>query len=120
MVKTDFRISNHKRGTTWYGLSLTLTETLDNGVKAPVDLTGAVLTAELAKNPGNAASFIYSTQNNTLLFGPEEAPNPSSGEVRFKPELITHPAYNYYLRVYVQFQNTDKDLILEGYWNITE
>jgi hypothetical protein len=120
LPKTDFRISDHKRGTTWYGLSIILTETLDSGVKAPVDLTGAVVTAEFSKNPGNTSSFAYSTENQTLLFGPKEGSNPASGEVMFKPELITHQAYDYYLRIYVQFSNTDKDLILEGYWNITE
>lgn len=120
LANNDFRIANHKRGTTWYGLSLILTETLDTGVKVPVDLTGAVVTAEFSKHPGNAASFEYSTQNQTMLFGPENEPNPSSGEVVFKSEIITHQAFDYYLRIYVEFSNADRDLILEGYWNITE
>ena len=120
MVHTDFRISDHKRETTWYGMSIILTETLENGVKVPVDLTGAIVTAEFSKNPGNTASFAYSTENQTLLFGPKDSPTPTSGEIMFKPEMITYQAYNYYLRVFVTFPGGDKDLILEGNWNITE
>ena len=119
-IKNDFRLEDHKRGTTWYGMSLMLTETLDNGSNVPVDLTGAIVTAEFSKNPGNSASFSYSTQNQTLAFGPENAPDPSTGEILFGPELIDHPAYAYMLRVFVQFPSNDKDLILEGYWNITD
>jgi hypothetical protein len=119
-IQNDFRLEDHKRGTTWYGMSLMLSKTLDNGSKVPVDLTGAIVTAEFSKNPGNSASFSYSTQNQTLFFGPENAPDPSTGEILFEPELINYPAYAYILRVYVQFPSNDKDLILEGYWNITD
>lgn len=115
----DFRIEDHKRGTTWYGMSIVLTEDLEDGTKAPVNLTGANVIAEFSKRPGHSPLFKYSIQEQTLVFGPVDAPNPLTGEILFKNELIDHPAYDYYLCVYVQFPNSDKDPILEGYWNIT-
>lgn len=59
---------SHKRGDTWAGIQITLTEVDEDGVLiGPVDLTDAIIVSQLKKNSGDElAVFDFSTTEGTI------------------------------------------------------
>lgn len=117
----DFRIPDHKKGTTWDGISFRSTELDESNVEQPVDYTGSVIVAHFKKGKTGSVAFEFKTSDQTIVFGTGITSDPTTGEILIKPTLINYPAYDYYLEILeIRADGNVYPVIGDAWWKITE
>ena len=71
-------IEDHKRGDTWDGVEIKITDQNELGAEVPVDLTGVQVLAQFKVD--GKVMFELSTEDDSILI-----PEPATGEVFFAP-----------------------------------
>ena len=76
-------IADHKRGTTWDGISITCEELQEDGFTLiPVNLLGVVIEIDFKIEQNTDPYFSFKTSDNTIVVA-----NPNSGEFSIKPHF---------------------------------
>lgn len=115
----EFRIPDHKKGTTWDGISFLVTEEDENKVEQPVDYTGCQLVARFKNRRTGSVIFEFKTSNGSIVFGTGEISDPTTGEIVLKKRKMDVQAYDYFFEIVEEQADEDVYPILEGWWNIT-
>jgi hypothetical protein len=115
----DFRIPDHKRGTTWDGITFLVTEPDDDNVEQPVDYTGCSIVARLKQGKTGSTVLEWKTSDGSIVFGTGAISDPTTGEIVLKKRKIDVPARDYYFEL--DYEEADQDVypIIEAWWNIT-
>lgn len=102
-------IANHKRGTTWDGVSFTIIED-----QVPLNLTGVQITADFKYDKSRATIFSFKTSNGTVLI-----PNPLTGVFLFKYDIpVDFPEAVYVFTVKMVFPDGRVEAEIFGNWKI--
>ena len=103
-------IADHKRGTTFDGISFTFEEEQTNGTFLPMNLTGFRIDIDFLVNKNGTPVFSFSTANSTISV--------SNSVVTMLPRLITVPENRYMFDI--KFTNPNGEITepVANYWNI--
>lgn len=108
-IKAAF--ADHKKGSTWTGAEMIITENDENGNLVPKNLTGVQISAKFKVN--NNVVFEFKNSDNTIL-----VPNPTNGKFLFSPRLINVAVNTYYFDVVLTLVNGDIEIIPTHSWTI--
>ena len=107
-------IADHKRGTTWDGLSIKCEVLQEDGATLlPVDLTGVVIVADFKIDKNSDSYFSFKTANNTII-----VPYPANGEFLFMPRFIDYYENYYHFTVKLFYPNGTIEEIISSAWKI--
>jgi hypothetical protein len=102
---------DHKKGTTWDGAEFIVTETDENGVVNPKDLTGVIILAKFKVN--NNTVFEFKNSDGTIT-----VPNPTNGKFYFTPRLMNVGANVYIFDVVLTLPDGTIEYIPTHSWTI--
>ena len=103
--------ADHKKGSTWDGAEMIITETNENGVIVPKDLTDVQISAKFKIN--NNTVFEFKNSDNTIT-----VPIPTDGKLYFATRLMNFPENTYYFDVVLININGDVEIIPTHSWTI--
>lgn len=112
-------IEDHKKGTTWDGLSIKFEEENDLAINPngppfiPVNLTGVSVLIRFRDKFNSSVIFDFKTANNTVTI-----PDPLSGELFMMPRKMDVPECNYWFDVELTFPNQRVEEPISSYWTI--
>ena len=109
----DKLIADHKRGTTWDGISFLFEEPQPNGTYLPTNLTGVKIIIDFLWVKNGEPVFSFSTLDGTITI-----PNPLNGVVFMQSRLITVPENRYMFDVKLTLANGDIKEPISDYWTI--
>lgn len=103
--------ADHKKGSTWDGAEMIITETDENGVVVPKNLTNVRISAKFKIN--NSTVFEFKNSDNTIM-----VPNPTNGKLYFASRVIDVQVNTYYFDVILTLINGDIEIIPTHSWTI--
>ena len=103
--------ADHKKGSTWDGAEMIITETDENGNTVPKNLTGVTVSAKFKVN--NNAVFEFKNSDNTILM-----PTPTNGKLYFVGRLMNYVANTYYFDVVLTLPNGEVEIVPTHSWTI--
>lgn len=106
-------IADHKRGTTWDGISFLCEDEQPNGTFLPTNLTGVKISIDFLLNKNGTPVFSFSTLDGTIT-----TPNPLNGVVFMQSRLITYPENRYMFDVKFTLANGNITEPISDYWTI--
>jgi hypothetical protein len=107
-------IADHKKLTTWDGISFKLEELQEDGVGlVPIDLTGVTVVAKLKISKNRNPVFSFKTSDNTI-----QIPIPSNGTFFLTERFIDFPENTYLFTVKITYQDGRQEEIISDFWKI--
>lgn len=103
--------ADHKKGSTWDGAEMIITETDENGNVVPKNLTGVKISAKFKIN--NNVVFEFKDSDNTIL-----VPTPTNGKLYFASRLMNVAENTYYFDVVLTHIDGDIEIIPTQSWTI--
>lgn len=116
----ELRIPDHKKGTTWDGISLTFSNIPVNGnVKTPMDVSSISVVANIIKGRPGSIALVMSTDNGAIVMGDTEHPT-ATNIISFLPRIINLPAYDYVFEIKIYYPDGTNYPFPKIFWNITD
>jgi len=115
-MKIPIGIPDHKRGDTWDGMEIVITETNELNQNVPVDLTGVEVISQFKSSLNESFVFEFKTSDNSILI-----PDPTTGEIYFNSRKMDFPAKLYFFDVQLKFQDGTIETIVPTHsWTLSQ
>jgi hypothetical protein len=118
-TNNDFRIPDHKKETTWDGISLAFSNKEDDNTKTPMDVSAIKVVAKLIKGRLGSTPLEMSTDNGAIVMGDSENPT-ATNIISFLPRIINLPAYDYVFEIKIYYPDGTNYSFPKIFWNITD
>jgi hypothetical protein len=115
----ELRLPDHKKGTTWDGISLAFSNKEEGNVKTPMDVSAIEVVGKLIKGRLGSTALEMSTDNGAIVMGDTENPI-ATNIISFLPRIINLPAYDYTFEIKIYYPDGTNYPFPKIFLNITD